>query len=196
MPTVTAAPDARGERHRRIIAATLVLLRQRPWPEVAMDDVARTAKVGKATLYRYFANKDALIGAAMAHVLADLDTRLADAALTPGAPPTRLRAIVAAMVETFASDLLPLRVLTRRDGELHVAWRRTVHDARNRLVAVLVRHFDEGVAAGAYRPLDRELTAHLAMGMIRSAVTHVEGRTAAQLVAAISELLLAACRAR
>jgi hypothetical protein len=41
------------------------------------------------------------------------------------------------MVESFSDDLMPLRLMTRRESDLREEWRRSVHDARLTLVAVL-----------------------------------------------------------
>lgn len=197
--TIEVAPGERSwklARRRRIVDATLDLLRTRPPQAVSMDDVAHAAGTGKATLYRYFETKEALVLSCLEVALSELRLRLEAAAAGPGAAPEVLRAIVAVMVDTFSRDLLPLRVLARRDGELHAEWRRSVQDARHRLVAVLAAHLEAGAARRWYRPVDSELVAHMTMGMIRSAVTHVEGRSRDQLVDGIADVLLAACRAR
>ena len=49
-----------AENRRRVLAAARRLMRERPMAEIAMDDVARVAGVGKGTLYRRFADRAAL----------------------------------------------------------------------------------------------------------------------------------------
>jgi AcrR family transcriptional regulator len=48
----------RKDRKAEIIQAALKLFTSRRFHEVTTDDIAREAKVGKGTLYRYFADKD------------------------------------------------------------------------------------------------------------------------------------------
>lgn len=178
-----------------MVAAALELFRTRSLENVSTDAIAREAGVGKATLYRYFDTKQALVRACLDEVLARLNLRLEAAEAAPDAPPERLRRIVGAMVEAFSDDLMPLRLITARESDLHAEWRRSVRDARRRLVAVLGEHFRIGNAAGWYRGLDGDLVAHFVMGMIRSGVTHVEGESRAALADAIHAFVLRACAA-
>lgn len=183
-------PRWRAARRARILAAARDVFRTHPLESASTDDIVRAAGVGKATLYRYFETKEALVRACLDDVLSRLNDRLEAAEAGAGAPPERLRRIIGAMVETFSDDLMPLRLITRRDSELRQEWRITVHDARLRLVAVLGEHFRRGTAAGWYRELDGDLVAHLVMGMIRSGVTHVEGMPRDALADAIHAFVL------
>jgi len=51
---------AKHDRRRQIIQAAEKLFTSRRFHEVTTDDVAREAKVGKGTIYRYFEDKDEL----------------------------------------------------------------------------------------------------------------------------------------
>lgn len=189
-------PGWREARRARMLAAALELFRAQALERVSTDDIARAAGVGKATLYRYFDTKEALVRACLDEVIARLNGRLEAAAAGPGAPPERLRRIIGVMVDTFSDDLMPLRLITRRENDLHEEWRRSVQDARRRLVAVLGEHFRLGAAAGCYRELDGDLIAHFVMGMIRSGVTHVDGMSRPALADAIHAFVLRASVAR
>jgi AcrR family transcriptional regulator len=185
-------PGWRAARRARMVAAALEVFRTRSLERASTDDIARAAGIGKATLYRYFDSKEALVRACLDDVLSHLDDRLEAAEAVSGEPPERLRRIIGAMVDTFSDDLMPLRLITRRDGDLHGEWRRSVHDARLRLVAALGEHFRRGAASGCYRDLDGDLIAHFVMGMIRSGVTHVESISRAGLADAIHTFVLRA----
>lgn len=178
-----------------MLSAALELFRSRALERVSTDDIAHAAGVGKATLYRYFETKEALVRACLDEVLSRLNERLEAAEAGPDAPPVRLRRIIGTMVDTFSEDLMPLRLITRRERDLRDEWRLSVHDARFRLVAVLGEHFRLGAAAGWYRELDGDLVAHFVMGMIRSGVTHVEGVSRERLADAIHGFVLRACAA-
>jgi AcrR family transcriptional regulator len=188
-------PEWRAARRSRILAAAMKLLRSRPIESVSIDHIAQAAGVGKATLYRYFDTKEILVRACLDEVLTRLNERLEAADATTGPPPERLRRIIGAMVDTFSDDLMPLRFITRHECELRGQWRRLVHDARLRLVAILGQHFRAGIKAGWYRPLDGDLIAHLVMGMIRSGVTHVEGISRTALAGSIHDFVLRASAA-
>ena len=60
-PRAPALP--REERERRVLDAAAELFYARGVHEVGMDELVRSTGLGKATVYRLFATKDALIGA-------------------------------------------------------------------------------------------------------------------------------------
>src|SRR3954454_16703480 len=76
-PVETPAPHQDGRRarwteHRRarredLVAAAVEAVR-RVGPDLAVDDVARSAGVSKTVIYRYFSDKDELIGAVLDRV--------------------------------------------------------------------------------------------------------------------------------
>jgi AcrR family transcriptional regulator len=58
-----AAPLPRAERERRVLDVAADLFYARGVHEVGMDELVRATGLGKATVYRLFPTKDALIGA-------------------------------------------------------------------------------------------------------------------------------------
>lgn len=105
-PRVGAPPAERADAARnraRVLAAAAELFRTRDDPRtVTMDDVARAAGVGRATLYRRYPDIGSIAAALLGEDERDLQERLLRGAppLGPGAPPAeRLVAFYAAMVE-------------------------------------------------------------------------------------------------
>src|SRR3954451_21770681 len=100
-------PDGRRSRwteHRRarreeLVAAAVEAVR-RSGPDFAVDDVARTARVSKTVIYRYFSDKDELIDAVLERIsTAILLPRLLGELATERADDrSRLHAAVAAFV--------------------------------------------------------------------------------------------------
>lgn len=172
-PETAPAEPWRAARYRRMLRAATEVLRAQAPEAVSMDDIAQAAGVGKATLYRYFESKEALLRACLEQVVDELGRAMEEAERAPADPPERLHAIVGTMVQAFSRHMKPLRPLSRRETDLEAEWRNSVLDARRRLVRVLRQHFDAGTAAGWYVPVDTELVPQMIMGMIRSSVTHV-----------------------
>jgi TetR/AcrR family transcriptional regulator, mexCD-oprJ operon repressor len=79
------------------MAAALELAMTRP--AASLDEVARHAGIGRATLFRHFANRTALLREAGQRVIAALEPRLEEAVQADGTPEQRLRALVALLVE-------------------------------------------------------------------------------------------------
>src|SRR5438874_2107056 len=63
-----------------------------------MADVAAAAGVSRATLYRYYPDREALLDALASHALADAATRLADAGLERAAVEEAIERIVRALI--------------------------------------------------------------------------------------------------
>jgi len=105
--TSPAMPDGRRSRwteHRRarredLVAAAVDAVR-RVGPELAVDDVARSAGVSKTVIYRYFSDKDELIDAVLERVAQSilLPRLLGELAADHPDDRTALRAVVAAFV--------------------------------------------------------------------------------------------------
>jgi AcrR family transcriptional regulator len=83
MPTMESATSKNPPRFDRVSGAILDaaarVLAEDPGANLA--SVAAAAGVSRATLYRYYANRDALLDALTADALADITHRLADAGL-------------------------------------------------------------------------------------------------------------------
>lgn len=69
--------DEQRVRRQRIIDAAFELGAERGYDDVQMRDVAATANVSLATIYRYFSSKDHVFAAAMNDWTARLQTRVA-----------------------------------------------------------------------------------------------------------------------
>jgi TetR/AcrR family transcriptional regulator, cholesterol catabolism regulator len=74
---VATLSDEQLERRRRIIDAAFELGAERGYDAVQMRDVAATANVALATIYRYFSSKDHLLVAAMTEWTSRLQGRVA-----------------------------------------------------------------------------------------------------------------------
>jgi AcrR family transcriptional regulator len=113
-PRVGAPPAERADAARnraRVLAAAAEIFRSREDPRaVTMDDIARAAGVGRATLYRRYPDVVSIAGALLGEHERGLQEQLLRGAppLGPGAPPAeRLAAFYAAMVG-FLDRHLPL----------------------------------------------------------------------------------------
>lgn len=146
----------------KIIQATLALLADDGYDGVTMEAVAAHAGVGKATLYRRYPGKEALVVDALA-TLTDTVPRVA-----PGGLRDELVALVASTVRTTSSPagrLLPRLVSAAVDnpGLLERYRQQVITPRRRRFAEVLLA----GIRSGLLRAdLDVEQTIDLLVGPV------------------------------
>lgn len=190
-------PKWRAERRSRILQAAALLLRGRDPVALHMDAVAAEAGVGKATLYRYFPSKDALLLAVLDAGLGELAARLDDRAGIAD-PAARLLAMIEEITSVTGDQLACLRLVDGQQRGLTEQWRRLFRRHRAAIVGALRGALAEGAASGRLRPVDLEVAPSMIVGMVRGSlapVLHdgtstVTGRE--RVTAAIKEFVLTA----
>jgi AcrR family transcriptional regulator len=134
-----------------------------------MKKVSREAGVSQGILHYYFADKRAILVAALHAVMADLDRRVAVAQARSGRDPeARVRALIRASLQA-----------AREAREVWVVfvefWGEMMHDVRlreinaglyarmRRLIGALIT---QGVRAGRFRPVDPAQAAAVVLGLV------------------------------
>ncbi|BBG02898.1 MULTISPECIES: TetR/AcrR family transcriptional regulator [Pseudonocardia] len=167
MTTMTGTGPARPLRadaarnHRRIVEAAAAAF-ESEGPDVALEEIARRAGVGVATLYRRFRTRDLLIRAVLEEVFADeIEPTAAPGTDDPWAD---LTGSLSRAVEAIAGRRTVLR-LAREAGAFDV-------ESVQRYGRTLVRLLDRARDAGAVRP---ELTARDLSALLVMALAVAEG---------------------
>jgi AcrR family transcriptional regulator len=176
--------EAAQARDRRVLAAARRCFATGGFEGTTMEKVAREAEVAVGTLYLRAATKEALL----ARVLDDVECELAeamDAAAQDVADWTgRFGAVFRALLQAVAgmSDLPVLMRLAHHAA----ASRQAEPGPIRRWIAEFIR---TGQAAGALRPVDPELAAAMAFGMVEGAMqahahhAHLTGAAVAEVLA-------------
>ena len=137
-PSQVVAPRTRrrdAERNRTLLIATAKRLFAERGVDVPLDEIARTANVANATLYRHFRTRAELIIAVYAEEVDVL--RRASERLLQGSDPDQA---LADWLRMFAHHVATKRelALTLPDGNergaLFTEWHATMHDAASQLV--------------------------------------------------------------
>lgn len=130
--------------------------------KTTMGEVAREAGCSRATLYAHFPGKDALYAG-----LLEWETRAflreLEAAVESGeSAGRRLRAMVLATARSYAGHPV-LGGALRGDAEMSLerVARPLVEATSRRVIGLLRRVLEEGIAAGSLRPVDTEAVAYL-----------------------------------
>jgi AcrR family transcriptional regulator len=165
-----AAEPPRAERadaarnRARVLASAEALFRGRDPRAVTMDEVARAAGVGRATLYRRYPDVASIADALLGEHERDLQERMmrGDPPLGPGAPPgDRLAAFYATMVEHLEEYLHLVLAIDAGAARLTVGsyrfWRAHV---RSLVVAAEATDDPDALADALLAPLAAELYRH------------------------------------
>ncbi|HYG90292.1 MAG TPA: TetR/AcrR family transcriptional regulator [Azospirillum sp.] len=189
MPLDTT-PEWRLRRRDAILAAAAQLFARRPYHEVQVDDVAKLAGVGKATLYRYFPSKEELYLHSFDEALGRLEARLHVPPPAHAAPEEVLACKVRALLTTFVEQLPTLKVLGGDHSHLAEQGRQVFRRRSGRIAAALREVLENGMRTGRFRGVDTELTPLLIIGMSRGAIMMAGSAAPDRLEAAILDLVL------
>jgi len=196
-PSMTRSLNGRRDKRARILAAGLKLFANQPYQQVTMDKVAKLARVAKGTLYLYFPSKESLylgvlsdgLEAAAASMQATIAPKLDIA--------ERLQHAIAATIEFYYGRCDFLRLLATEEPRVGAARGRLLQSWREFGMKFFSSMIEEGIAAGAFRPLDPRLVAFAIIGTIRSVLLHRDtNRPVAEINRDLASLLFEGLSAR
>ena len=156
-------------RRTTIVRATIRCLARDGYTGLTMKKVAREAGVSQGILHYYFADKRAILVAALETVTADLDRRVAAAQARGGKDAkARLQALVAACLRLAVEERTFWIVFVEFWGEMmHDRRLREINAAlyerMRRLIGAVVV---QGVRAGAFRRTDGRRAAAVILGLV------------------------------
>jgi TetR/AcrR family transcriptional regulator, mexCD-oprJ operon repressor len=155
--------------------------------QASMNDVAAAAGVARATVYRYFPNRDALLDALAAEAVGAVETRLSSARVDEVAPEEGIARVVRALVGLGDSFVLLARARPRSDPER----------LERVLTQTLRRLFERAQADGEIRDdiTSARLTDAL-IGLVVGVLTSTPSLGVDDMTATITGLFLDGARAR
>jgi AcrR family transcriptional regulator len=164
----------RKDKRQEIMQAAEVLFRDRRYHEVTLDEVAQKARVGKGTIYRYFADKDDLFFQTASSGFDDLCELLQKK--VPETGPFRERLLTACVeIGHFHHRRRHLtRMMQQEEGRALRSGRRRRErwlTERRKLLSALSDILRQGAAEGAVRgDVPPEVLAGYLLGMLRTRV--------------------------
>lgn len=191
-----AAPARRGRPpiaglRETILRAAGEIFTRHDYHEVLMEDVARACGVGKGTLYRYFPGKRELYLAVMFEGIARLRDEMQAAVQRPEAPVRKLERAVDCVLAHFWERRFFFSLIHRNEHKPDDPDSREWLRRRAELSRIFQRAIEEGMAAGAIRPVDPRIATEMLLGMLRGANRYRTGRDRrADLVRAVVDVFL------
>jgi TetR/AcrR family transcriptional regulator, mexCD-oprJ operon repressor len=155
--------------------------------QASMNDVAEAAGVARATVYRYFPNREALLDELAQAAVSDVDARLASARIDEVAPEDGIARAVRALVDVGDSFVLLARERLRSDPERF----------ERKLTRPVRQLFERGQVSGDIRNdiASARLTESL-IGLIVGVLTSTPPLGKEDMTATITGLFLDGARAR
>jgi TetR/AcrR family transcriptional repressor of mexCD-oprJ operon len=155
--------------------------------QASMNDVAEAAGVARATVYRYFPNRETLLDELARAAVSDVDARLASARIDEVAPEEGIARAVRALVDVGDSFVLLARERRRPNPERF----------EHRITQPLRGLFERGQASGEIRKdiTSARLTESL-IGLIVGVRTSTPSLGREDMTATITGLFLDGARAR
>lgn len=197
------ARPSRGEppRTEAILSAALEIFLREGYGAASVDAIVQRAAVSKATLYRHFADKDALLRAVLEGAAAEALGGARPADHLRGAPGEALRAFGAALLSAIArpASVRVFRLViaeAERFPELSRSFYRTITEPTVGALAAWIR---ARAASGELAVADADLAALQLLGLFKEALfwptlmgARGPGREAKEVVARAVEVFLRA----
>lgn len=166
------SPQVRDHIAAGILDTAATVLAERG-PEVSMSEIAEAAGVSRATLYRYFPSRDALMGALVDAAMAEVAARVADARLDAVAADEAIARLTRA-VFTAAGKYRGLGMLTKSLSD--------ASRTERMMPAVIGNLFSRGLKEGVFRPdLSAQTLSELYASLLEGAIHRMlDGRLGAE----------------
>jgi TetR/AcrR family transcriptional regulator, cholesterol catabolism regulator len=133
--------------------------------QTTLEDIARHAGVAKASMYRYFENKQELLAKIFIKVADALALGIQPLLAAPLAPEEKLRRTVQELLRTIGENVALFTVFYSEEADLPSRLRAEVTEVRQRFVANLERILNDGMEQGAFRQINAKLIAYAIIGM-------------------------------
>jgi AcrR family transcriptional regulator len=169
MPKQSFKERERERREQEILKAAAILIRERGYNNVSMDDIAEEVGVSKPTLYQHFKSKDDMIATTMVHSMNHMHQYMN--ALEVDSPRVKLERMVRHLMESnYEPDAMPMALVEPQI--IHALNHHTeVVRKRDEIGAEIYALIEEGKAKGE---IARDIPTPVIIGSMFALMTVVE----------------------
>lgn len=167
-------PNVTVMRTAQIIEAATSVFAAKGFDSATMDDIAEAIGINKATIYLYFASKDALIHAIAEQLFAQELAGLRAAHDLPGSATERLTAYYESLIAEEA-EVLPLMPIFYEFCALGLRRedvRMVISDFMHQLTGLLAAIIQEGIERGEFVPTDAHQAARALDALLSGTLLH------------------------
>ena len=147
-----------------IMAAAAQEFAERGYRGTNLRHVSERLGVTRQALYYYYERKHDILKAIFMSFFDELESVVTQAAATTSDPAEKFRAMLRAHFEVVASKPFISRIFVQEEAGLTLEDRAAVLLRRRHHQEVLVAAYEEGVAAGALKPINSQLAVSIILG--------------------------------
>lgn len=193
-------PNARKDLVRdELISRAAEVFNTRGYVQTNIADIAQVLGLKRSSLYHYFANKDELMQAIVAHEIEERETFGAPIVAAENEPATpRLRRMLAHRVEREFTRGISLRTFDQLDQDVAESVVASVRAAHEKGLGMYVELMRQGIAAQEFRADEPHLLALAVISLTNWSPWWLTGAAAVpvdRIAAFLSDLAVAAVRA-
>ena len=133
--------------------------------QTTLEEIAHQAGVAKASMYRYFENKQELLCKIFLKVAGAFTRSFEPILAAPLPPEEKLHRTVQHLLRTFGENVALFTVFYSQESDLPSRLRTEVTEVRQRFAAGLESILREGMAQGVFRVMDAKLVVYAIVGM-------------------------------
>ena len=148
-------------RRHEILGATVNLFLEKGFRETSMREIAKTAGMGKSSLYDYFKTKDEILIYFFEDQLNDLTDEAQKIALQNLSADKRLRQIMEKYLESLQANKNLFLKLLQESQRLKPAAQKQVQEKRHAYQDLVRALIEEGIREGVFRKVNSLLAARL-----------------------------------
>lgn len=181
-------------RRDDILQAAAQIFREKGYHAASMRDIAEAVHLQKASLYHHLQSKQELLLELLDRALDLMIEDVTDVLESRADPLAKLRSAMRAYMSRLTSDADLAAVLLLEYRSLQPDLRKEHVQRRDRLEMLWRELLEEGIRAGAFRPVDPAIAGFVLLGVLNWSITwfRPEGRLSAdELADRFTELLLA-----
>ncbi len=167
-------PDVSEQRTAQIIEAATAVFAEKGFDGATMEEVATAVGINKATIYLYFAGKDALIRAIAEQLFAQELAGLQAAHALPGSATERLIAYYESLIaeEAAVLPLMPILYEFYALGLRRADVCAVISDFIAQVTVLLEGIIEEGIAAGEFAPTNARGAARALDALLSGTLLH------------------------
>jgi TetR/AcrR family fatty acid metabolism transcriptional regulator len=172
---IATKPTSRENKRRRILSSALKLFARKGFEATALEEVARSSRLAKGTLYLYFKDKEDLYAQVVLDVLDRLEVFVADGLERSEGVIEKLHSVAEGQLRFFSGNRDYFRLfsalLTTEAPLLHRKLVSPLLEKRRRLESFLGELVEEGKKEGVIRDdVESQVVVYSFVGMVNQAV--------------------------